>query len=328
LISARNRRTILVIGVAVLSGLILHGCLRPNPVDMRLTLTVSATEILPTPTGFAQTISGGTPRPSGVGAGPVTTLLPSELTGGSPLYAVVLVGAGNLLNVRANAGIDQPILETLDPAARDIKLTGQEQVVEGDVWSEIIRPGGDVGWVNSLFLTQQVPVDAFCSTSKVRTLMRDFVRAIQEADQETLSRLINPRRGLTIRKEWWNNEVYFPPETIASLLADETSQSWGTDPVSGEPVEGSFREIILPLLRNTVEGDFTQPCNTLDFGVASGITSGELLWPGEYTNFNYMIIYKPGAQGEELGWRSWAVGIEIITGEPYISQLVQYHHEE
>lgn len=327
MILSRHRGFSVWLFAGVTSLLLLQGCLLPNPVDMRLTLTVGVTEILPTLTGFAETISGGTPRPSGVGAGAAATLLPSELTGGSPLYAVVLVGSDNLLNVRAGPGIEQPILETLSPTSRDLTLTGQEQVLDGEVWSEIRRPGGDTGWVNSLFLTQQVPAEAFCTTPKVRTLLRDFTRAIQENDQETLARLMNPRRGLTIRKEWWNNEVYYPPEAIQSLLSDETDQAWGIDPVSGEGVEGSFREVVWPRLEEVVEGEFSQACNTLDFGVATGVTTGSQVWPPEYTNFNYMILYKPGPEGDELDWRTWGVGVEIITGEPYITHLVQYHWE-
>ncbi len=324
-----SRRLFRVLHYAILMVcfFLLQGCLRPYPVDMRLTLTVGATEILPTPTGFAETISGGTPRPSGVGAGPQSTLLPSELTGDSPLFAVVLVAADNLLNIRAGAGIDQEILGMLEANARDLKLTGQEQVVDGEVWYEIRRPEGDAGWVNSVFLTQQVPQDAFCSTPKVKTLLRDFSRAIQENDQEAFIRLINPRRGLTIRKEWWNNEVYYPAEAVPSLLSEDSPQAWGVDQPTDEPVEGSFREVVLPLLRDVVLGDFSQACNTLDFGVASGVTTGTLVWPGEYSNFNYMTLFRPGSEDDKLDWRTWAVGVEIINGEPFVTLLVQYHWE-
>jgi hypothetical protein len=321
-------RTLLYNSLIFLSLLLLQGCVRPNPVDMRLTLTVSVPEFLPTPTGFSTLIGRATPFPGSEQINAGTPLAPSELSGGSVYYAVILVSEGNFLNVRSGPGIDQPILETLPPSTRDLKLTGDEEIIGEERWVEILRPTGETGWVSGFFLTQQVVKDAFCTYPKVRTLIQKLAAAVQDENPESFADLINPERVLTIRHEWWNPEVNINQAEIAKLQSDSEVRNWGTEAGSGDLIEGSFRKVIWEKMVDVFTGEYSVACNTLEFGQGSGITAGETIWPAEYTNLNYMVAYRPGPKGDELNWRSWALGIEILDGEPYLTYLVQYHWEE
>ena len=75
-----------------------------------------------------------------------------DIQGTSPaeLRQVVLVTEDDVLNVRTNAGVDNPILGGLAPLTTVI-LTGDDARVGSSTWVEIETPRGD-GWVNSFFL--------------------------------------------------------------------------------------------------------------------------------------------------------------------------------
>lgn len=309
------------------SVIFLQGCFRPYPIDMRMTLTVSVSEVLPTATGFAETIGKVTPALEDNDQSIELTQLPSELVGGSPFYAIVLVGADNLLNVRAAPGIDQAILETFEPNKTNIKLTGNSELVGDDLWVEIEREDGNPGWVSSDYLTQQVPSNAFCTNAKIRTLARDFSRAIVDSDEQELAQMVNPERGLSIRKVYFDKEVNFPIDNINKLISSTEEYDWGADRETGESITGSFRKIIFPELRNVLTGEFSQSCNNLDFGIATGPSSISYFWPYELVNMNYLTFYQQ-PEGESGEWQTWAVGIEVISGIPYITYLIHYAPDE
>ena len=45
--------------------------------------------------------------------------------------------------------------------------------------------------------------------------------------------------------------------------------------------------------------------------------------PFEYGNFNYVALYRAADSGDEFNWRTWAVGIEYVRGQPLLVFLVQ-----
>ncbi|MFN2194629.1 MAG: SH3 domain-containing protein [Anaerolineales bacterium] len=296
-----------------------------------MTLTVAVTEILPTPTGFAEAIGRATPAAGEAFPQADVTLLPSELSGGSPFYAVILVSAENFLNVRAGPGVDQEILGTLESNATGIQLTGEQEQVGEDLWVEIDRGDEPSGWVSKLYLTQQVPKNAFCSNAHIRTLARDFIQAVAQNDNELFASLVNPERGLNVRQIWSGNEIFFSPEQATGLFTSNQSVDWGTGEGSGEdsvegnatPEPGSFRKVILPELQDVISGDFTQACNTLEIGTATG-GSQQFFWPYELSNLNYITLYRPAPEENRQDWRSWALGVEVINGTPYLTYLIQY----
>lgn len=305
--------------------LLLQGCVLPYPEDLRPTLTVVATEFRPTPTGFSASIGRATPPPPepGVGGGAEGDL-PSELSGGSPLYAVIFVGADNFLNVRSAPGVDSEIVTTLEANDTDLRRTGAQQELAGDLWVEIELEDGQTGWVSSVFLTQQVPEDAFCRNARIRTLMRDLIVALQNEDLAGLSRLINPQRGLFVRTDLLGYEIWLPPEAFPEALDSPEPLQWGLDLESGEVISGSLAEYVLAPLQETVQADYQQGCNTLSPGVSLGGILENAVWPYELTNLNYLTIYQPAPTDRADDWRTWAVGAEVLDGIPYITYLIQY----
>jgi hypothetical protein len=52
------------------------------------------------------------------------------------------------------------------------------------------------------------------------------------------------------------------------------------------------------------------------------------MWPSEYSNMNYISFHRAAPEpGSQLNWRTWALGIEYLDGQPYLALLVQYRGE-
>jgi hypothetical protein len=199
--------------------------------------------------------------------------------------------------------------------------------VNGKTWLEIRTADNAVGWVKAENITEQASSTQFCADNKVTALVTQFMSAMQSRDGEKLATLVSPRRGLIIRHEWWNPEIQFVgQDAIKALFNDATSQDWGVQEVSKAPINGSFKDEILPKIDDVQSGS-VQTCNSFNQGLSSGGISGYIEWPFEYTNFNYVAIYRAAPQGDELNWRTWAIGVEYVNKIPYIALLVQYHWE-
>jgi len=279
---------------------------------------LAASGVLETPS-FAlhtPTISPATPSPT---SAPL-------LSGGSKL-AVVMIKEGEVLNVYTNPGEQNDVLTTLTARMIDIAATGKSQELDGEHWFEIRTADDGSGWVKSEYVTEHVASTRFCADNKINTKVSQFMQAIQSRDGLRLAELVNPRRGLIIRHEWWNPEVRFVGlDMLENIFDDTANQDWGIQDGSGSPISGAFKDVILPKLDDIQTGSVLS-CNNLDQGLASGGAAGFIQWPFEYANFNYVSLYRPAVEGDELNWRTWAFGIEYISGTPYITLLVQYHWE-
>ncbi|MEN6394035.1 MAG: SH3 domain-containing protein [Anaerolineaceae bacterium] len=292
----------------------------PNPAgDLELTgtaLAVSGALETPDFTLFTPTAAVVTPSPI------VTPVFMPQY----PL-AVVMVKEEEVLNVLANPNQADHVIATLPPHTTQISTTGKSQEVEGEVWVEIQTPENGTGWVKMVNLTEQVSSMAFCSDKKATALVGEFMGAVQVRDGQKLAQLVSPRRGLIIRHEWWNPEVHFQGSLVLeNIFTDSTVFDWGINNGSGQTIQASFKDEILPLI-DDVQGGSVQVCNSLEQGLASGGSTGFIRWPGEYANINYIAIYRPAVEGDELNWRTWAIGIEDVNGNPTIAILVQYHWE-
>lgn len=312
--------------VVALFAAVFQGCQLPYPgdsPDIPALLTSAPTQ--PSLTPPASPAPGQTqvsPSQSTPQASP-TAVSSADL----PLYAVVLVSADNVLNVRTAPGLDQPILEMLAGNAREISLTGAEQELDGERWVEIKRGEAGTGWVYGSFLTQQVSPQAFCSDPKVKAFVTSFLTALSEQDFAGLAVLTSPTHGLTIQTAWYNEGVTFKREQVAGLLQDDTVFAWGIEGGSGLPIQGTFKATVLPQMLNLFQGEVKSPCNSLEVNVGSGPTPGQTPWLFEYGNLNFVALYRAAPADQELDWRTWAVGIEIIAGSPYAMTMVQYRWE-
>lgn len=241
-------------------------------------------------------------------------------------FGVIMVTEGDVLNVRSGAGINNNIIDTLPPHATGITMTGNRQKVGDSLWVEVKTPSQSTGWVNAHFLTAFVDSQDFCNDPRIARLLSGFADAMNSRDGAALARLISPTHGLTVRLNWWNPEVNMRGQNqIAGLFSDPTSYDWGIQDGSGLPIQGAFNAEVLPWLDDVLSTNFSQHCNDLTNG--SGNSAGHKIWPFEYQNINYVALYRAAQPGDELNWRTWAVGITYHQGQPYIAFLVQYHWE-
>jgi hypothetical protein len=243
------------------------------------------------------------------------------------IYAVIQVNEKSVLDGFLTPGTGGTKTVSLQPHSTGLTPSGKFQKIGEDWWVEIESAQSGLFWVDSHYLIEQTPAGLFCNDNRVTTMINQFIVAVQSRNGSALSGLISPTHGLSIRHEWWNPEVNLKDRGIADQIFDDTSSfNWGVQDGSGEPIMGSFRDVILPKL-DDVFNQATQKCNTLDQGLTSGGTAGFVTWPFEYANVNYIALYRQALPGDDLNWRTWAIGIEYVLGEPYIAFLVQYHWE-
>jgi hypothetical protein len=302
---------------------------RPSPVRRRgAALSAAAVGLLLAGcTRAIVPLSVVTRTPPGPTASPTRTPGPTFIAiSGDPTghpYAVVWVPAESNLPVQQPAGIPGLQVGVLPPDQRGISLTGNSTLLGSSLWVEILAPEM-AGWVNSWYLTEDVSPPDFCSDPQVTAVLSSFGEAILGRDGRALAALASPRRGLIIRHDWWNPEVIVPPQDVSGIYFNESVYDWGESDTPGSPVEGTFDQVVWPLLADVFGGESEVTCNSL----RTGMTTGEVRWPGEYTNLNFYAFYRPAADpGSQLTWHTWAVGMEYVDGRPWVTVLVHYRAE-
>ena len=51
-------------------------------------------------------------------------------------------------------------------------------------------------------------------------------------------------------------------------------------------------------------------------------------WPLEYENINFYRVFVPGTeQYGGLDWRAWLVGVEYVSGKPYLFAMTNFEWE-
>ncbi len=296
------------------------------------------------PTGLPTPAASPTSPPVMASAPPIagSSLPPGATPGGQPLqppvtkppsaaqnvtvynpYAVVLVAAGDVLNVRQAPGAAQPVIATLPSTATGVQLTGRQQLVNGDRWVETNLPGGAVGWVNAYYLTEQVPGASLCNDPRVTRLIDDLRQALAEQDGALLSSLVSPVHGLDLTYLHNGNTANYSPQEAGWVFQSDYIMDWGAHPASGLEVSGTFRDTALPDLLDVLNAQYQTRCNSADLGGGNYIYQ----WPERYRNLNYMVLHKPGPPGNELAWRTWIAGIEYVQNRPYLVALVHLFWE-
>jgi len=240
----------------------------------------------------------------------------------SGMYAVVGIPEEDVLFLRNPAGITGSIVEELAYDERGITATGNVANLGSSIWMEIQTPDGSRGWVNSLNMTEDVSQEQFCQDARALMVLDTSLRSIQTQDGDLLFKIINPRRGLTIRHDWWNPEVIIPADSLSGIFEDRNEEEWGLMSGGEFKIQGSFKDIILPLLENAISNSPAVVCAD----VPSGTTSREVFWPTEYTSLNYFSIHRPAPEGgNAFDWRTWAFVFEYIDGEPFLTSIIHFH---
>src|SRR3990172_3865139 len=131
-------------------------------------------------------------------------------------HAIFGIPQGETLTVRQVAGVSGGDVGDLEFDQRGLLLTGNATNLGSSLWVEINRPSGGTGWVSAIDLTQDVPGEAFCSDGRVLTLVEALRTSIVNRDPQGLQALVSPRRGLTVRFDWWNPEIAYRTHEIPS----------------------------------------------------------------------------------------------------------------
>lgn len=264
--------------------------------------------------------------PIGTAAGEIHQVNPTPLVFStfepSGMYAVVGIPEGKVLPLRNPAGISGSIVKELAYDARGITATGNATNLGSSIWMEIQVPDGSRGWVNSLNMTEDVSPEQFCHDDRAVMVLDKSLQSIQKQDGDLLSQIVNPRRGLVIRHDWWNPEVRVPADSVSGIFDDRSVVEWGLLSGGEFKIQGSFKDIIIPLLEDTVLNSPVPICGELP----SGRTSRPALWPTEYTSFNYFAIHRPAPDGgNSFDWRTWAFLFEYVDGQPFLTTIIHFH---
>lgn len=70
------------------------------------------------------------------------------------LFYVVDVEPGDVLNMRAGPGVQHPVVGSIPPDGRDVRVTGDGVMVGESLWAPVAY-GGEQGWVNMRYLFEQ-----------------------------------------------------------------------------------------------------------------------------------------------------------------------------
>ena len=124
-------------------------------------------------------------------------------------YGVILVAAGDALNVRSVAGTSGSIIGTFAATANNVMRTGPSISINNTLWVQVISPSSGTGWVDSAYLTEYVAPATFCADGRVNTLLNNFGNAVKTSNGGALYPLVSPVHGMAVRL-WRNgNAVVF-----------------------------------------------------------------------------------------------------------------------
>jgi hypothetical protein len=234
-------------------------------------------------------------------------------------YSAVLVKPDDVLNVRQSPNSTSPIVGSYPYSATNVALTGKQSLVGNIRWDEVTLPGGKLGWINDVYVTETIPVASFCADNRVTALISQLSEALIAQDGVKFAGLINPKHGLYVQDLRGGTVVDYTPNKARWLFESTYVANWGNHPGSGLPVKGTFSQEVLPNLLDVLTASYTKNCEN----IAVGGTTYTAVWPKTYQNINFYSLYRPGSPGKEMDWRTWLVGIEYVNGQPYLFALYQ-----
>jgi len=239
------------------------------------------------------------------------------------LYRVAFVENGDSLNVREGPGVAYSPVSELFPGNTSVRIIGAGKNVGNSLWVPI-EVAGTSGWVNSRYLTMDISAEGFCSDNEAAEFNEMVQSALTNEDGTLLAEMIPDNRALRIRRHWWNNEVLIDHEDAGNLFDSDESIAWGEADGSGSPIEGSFADVISPLLKKNLTSDNVLECNNIVHGGTAGIVK----LPDSYEGINYYSSYRqPGSEDFELDWGTWVIGVEKWQGKYSLSFLIHYEWE-
>ena len=160
-----------------------------------------------------------------------------------------------------------------------------------------------------------------CGDPQVTALIDSFKNAILTSDGPLLSSLVSPSRGMDVAYYRNGTVITYKSEHAKFLFETTFEVDWGAEPGSGAMKRGSFHDVVVPELASIFNKPYTLHCNELKHGGATY----EMIW--EYQSEFYSIHF-PGTQANgNLDWHTWVMGVEYVSGKPYVYALIQFFWE-
>ncbi len=301
---------------------LLVGCSRaaePPEATLQMPTAVPPTLIVP-PIGSAGSNTPLPPPPT-MAIAPTSTPT-ATATQAALTYRVTFVTSDDTLNVRSGPGVSFDVVGQLLPEATGVQITGSGTVVQGSTWVPIAA-NGLRGWVNSRYLTTDIPQAQFCDDTAVTRLVAELQTAVANRDDALLGQLIHPERGIRIHTYWWNSAVFIRGTEAQRLFSSATSYYWGIEDGSGFDITGTFAQAILPDLERDLLPASEKGC----LEILHGGTAGLVRLPDGYEQTPYISLYRPATDESGFDWGTWVLGIEWWNGRYYLSYLVHYQWE-
>ena len=160
-----------------------------------------------------------------------------------------------------------------------------------------------------------------CGDPQVTALIDSFKKSILSSDGQLLSSLVSPSRGMDVAYYRDGTVITYRPEHAKFLFETTFEVDWGTEPGSGAMMSGSFHDVVLPELVRIFNQPYILHCNELKVGGATY----EPVW--EYESEFYSIHFPGTPENGNMDWHTWVMGIEYVSGKPYVYALIQFFWE-
>lgn len=235
------------------------------------------------------------------------------------LWAVVLVTADDVLNIRSGPGVGNGIVASAPPTKRDIALTGRYEMVGSSKWVELESFQAD-GWVNSYFLTPQYTTQEMNVAMDLSARMTELGNLMAAGGD--ISGPVS-RRGLSV--VYFDDDLrHYSRSDLRTAMASGDVETWSSTGCIA-CVDRTFAEAVgNPYL--SVFDDLAIDAETLLDEVllgGGGPFPPEAAIPVPFQNFHFVSFFDPGDDPDfdGLDWWTWLVFFDVEDGEVVIAGM-------
>jgi photosystem II stability/assembly factor-like uncharacterized protein len=234
-------------------------------------------------------------------------------------FGVVMVNQNDRLNIRSGAGVTYPVIATFTHDQHDITRTGLTSTVDGNVWYQVYRPDGGIGWSHSFYLSEYKAPEFFAADSRVNAKIDQLKEALKNSDGAKFSALVSPRHGVDVVLHHYSGKLKnYSSATAKNAFTSTESINWGAG-ARGQDDIGTFAAMIQPKMIEVFNANYELHAND-----PIGADMYMNPWLPAYVNFNFYSVWKPGTVGVDLDWREWLIGWEYVNGEPYLVAMIHF----
>lgn len=315
------KKVIAAIAFALVSASCGGGASTTTSVTGATTASQATTTTVAAPATTATPTTSAAPTPTTTIATTTTTTAAVNVDAAlqDRLWAVVLVTADDVLNIRSGAGVSNGIVAAAPPTKRDLALTGRFEMVGASRWVELasFEVGG---WVNSYYLTPQY------TTAEIDTAMDTWGRMSELGNLMAAGGDISgptSRRGLNL--VYFDDELrHYSRSDLLTVMSSTAIETWSSTGCFG-CVQRTFVEAVGDTYLNVFH-DMPVDAEMLLDGVlvgGGGPFPPEAAIPVPFQNFHFVSFFDPGDDPNLAGldWWTWLVFFDIEDGDAVIAGM-------